>query len=76
VVSMAPDAVRGVYLSVNSLCWAVGYLVGPAIGGWAMDQPRSIADGFWLVSAFSVGAIVVTLRYLDRLVRVNAGDRL
>ena len=76
VVSMAPDAVRGVYLSVNSLCWAVGYLVGPAIGGWAMDQPRSIADGFWLVSAFSVGAIVVTLRYLDRLVRVNASDRL
>ncbi|NEQ23256.1 MAG: MFS transporter, partial [Microcoleus sp. SIO2G3] len=67
VVSIAPDALRGVYLSVNSLCWAIGYLVGPALGGWAMDQPRQIADNFWLASAFSVIAIVLTLRQLDRL---------
>lgn len=66
VVSLAPDALRGVYLSVNSLCWAIGYLIGPAIGGWAMDQPRQIADRFWLVTAFSAIAIVLPLRYLDR----------
>ena len=69
VVSLAPDALRGVYLSVNSLCWAIGYLIGPAIGGWAMDQPHEVADRFWLATAFSVIAIVLTLRHLDRLLQ-------
>ncbi|MBD2088862.1 MFS transporter [Microcoleus sp. FACHB-1515] len=73
VVSLAPDALRGIYLSVNSLCWAIGYLLGPAIGGWAMDQPDQIADSFWLVTALSVIAIVLPLRYLDR--SLDCSDR-
>lgn len=30
VTDLAPEPVRGVYLSVNSLCQAVGYFIGPA----------------------------------------------
>lgn len=51
VVALAPDALRGVYLSVNSMCWAVGYLIGPPLGGWALDQGAEVAHGFWLVLA-------------------------
>lgn len=69
VAHLAPESLRGVYLSINSLCWAVGYFIGPTVGGWAMDQARPIADGFWLISAFSVLPGIAILRYLDRLIR-------
>lgn len=69
VITLAPDSLRGVYLAVNSLCWALGYFIGPTIGGWAMDQSRAIADSFWLISALSVGVAVLILHYLDRLLR-------
>jgi MFS family permease len=71
VVALSPESLRGVYLSVNSLCWAFGYFIGPAIGGWAMDQSRHIADGFWLLSALSVGVTIPILYVLDRRIRRN-----
>jgi MFS family permease len=67
VANLAPDALRGVYLAINSLCWAVGYFIGPAVGGWAMDQPEAIAHGFWLISAASVLVAIVILKYLDQV---------
>ncbi|NJO41268.1 MAG: MFS transporter [Cyanobacteria bacterium RU_5_0] len=67
VVGLAPEALRGVYLSINSLCWAVGYFIGPTIGGWAMDQTGEIANGFWIIAASSVGIAITVLRYLDRI---------
>jgi MFS family permease len=69
VVGLAPESMRGVYLSINSLCWAVGYFIGPTIGGWAMDQPRWFADGFWIVSAVSVAMVVSILLSLNRSVQ-------
>jgi MFS family permease len=69
VVGLAPESMRGVYLSINSLCWAVGYFIGPTVGGWAMDQSRWLANGFWIVSALSVMIVLVVLQYLDRLVQ-------
>ncbi len=67
VADLAPESLRGVYLSVNSLCWAVGYLIGPPIGGFALDQPRPLADGFWLALALSVGFALLILQYLNRI---------
>ncbi|MBD2463877.1 MFS transporter [Oscillatoria sp. FACHB-1407] len=69
VITLAPDSLRGVYLAVNSLCWALGYFIGPTVGGWAMDQSQAIADGFWVVSALSVVVAIGILQYLDRLLR-------
>lgn len=66
VADLAPDSLRGVYLSVNSLCWAIGYLIGPPLGGFALDQSPWIAHGFWLALALSVGGAIAILRYLDR----------
>lgn len=65
VVNLAPEALRGVYLSVNSMCWAVGYFIGPPIGGWALDQSPLVANSFWLVAAGSIVPVLAVLYYLD-----------
>jgi MFS family permease len=66
VVELAPDSLRGVYLSINSLCWAAGAFIGPSLGGFALDQPRPLADTLWLALAVSVGMAVLILQYLGR----------
>lgn len=75
VVGLAPVSMRGVYLSVNSLCWAVGYFIGPTLGGWAMGQSTQLAQQFWLVAAVSVAGVVAVLQVLDRLIRVRDPER-
>jgi len=67
VVMFAPEAFRGVYLSINSLCWAIGYFLGPALGGWAMDQTPGFAQGFWVVSALSILPALGILVLLDAM---------
>lgn len=69
VVALAPDSLRGVYLSINSLCWAAGYFLGPILGGWAMDGDRSLANNFWVASAASILVCLVILRWLDLSIR-------
>lgn len=69
VVLLAPEAMRGVYLSINSLCWAVGYFIGPTVGGWAMGQSSTIAHRFWLVAALSIGIAIAILNALNRMLQ-------
>lgn len=66
VTDLAPESQRGVYLSINSLCWALGYFIGPPLGGWALDQPRTVADGFWLSLALSIVITIAILQYLNQ----------
>jgi MFS family permease len=72
VVSLAPDSLRGVYLSLNSQCWAIGYLIGPALGGAAMDQPQALANGYWLMLMGSIPIGLIILRALDRQLQTTA----
>lgn len=60
VVDIAPESLRGIYLSVNSQCWAIGYFIGPALGGWMLDQGEAIAHQYWLGLAFS-GLLILGL---------------
>lgn len=66
VVNLAPETMRGVYLSINSLCWAVGYFIGPTLGGWAMDQSDRIAEQFWWGAVFSGAVAIGILQILQR----------
>lgn len=66
VAELAPESLRGVYLSINSLCWAIGYLIGPPLGGLALDQVPRIATGYWLALALSVSGAVAILQILQR----------
>lgn len=69
VVDLAPESLRGIYLGVNSQCWAIGYFIGPPLGGWAMDQAPWIAHGFWLGMAASIVLAIAILQLLQRQMR-------
>jgi MFS family permease len=65
VVMLAPEAQRGVYLSINSMCWAVGYFIGPPLGGWALDQGPIALHIFWLTMALSALPALLILGWLE-----------
>lgn len=67
VVEMAPLSLRGAYLSLNSQCWAIGYLVGPTLGGWILDQPLAVIHGYWWVLAGSVVPGLMVVNTLEKM---------
>ena len=67
VAELAPESLRGVYFSINSQCWAIGYFIGPPLGGWALDHPQ-LTGYFWLTCAASVLFGLTILQYLKRLI--------
>jgi MFS family permease len=71
VVELAPESVRGIYLAINSQCWAIGYFIAPPLGGWALEISRSFAHSFWLLNAISIILGIVVLIYLDRLLKLR-----
>lgn len=66
-IDLAPESLRGVYLAVNSQCWAIGYLLGPPLGGWALDQSNFTAHGFWLGLSLSTLITILVLQQLGRM---------
>ncbi|RMD67553.1 MAG: MFS transporter, partial [Cyanobacteria bacterium J149] len=64
VVDISPESLRGIYFAINSQCWAIGYLIGPPLGGWVLDQGEVYAHNFWLILASSVAIAIFTLQYL------------
>lgn len=70
VADLAPESLRGVYLSINSQCWAIGYFIGPPLGGWALDHPQ-FTNYFWLSCATSILVGMGILQYLKRLIAVR-----
>ncbi|MBD2562280.1 MFS transporter [Nostoc linckia FACHB-391] len=67
VTELAPENQRGVYFSINALCWAVGSFIGHPLGGWALDQPQIITNSLWLGFILSVAIAVAILQYLNRI---------
>lgn len=64
IVDLAPISLRGIYFAINSQCWAIGYLIGPPLGGWVLDQGIIYANHFWLILAISVLIGMIILQYL------------
>lgn len=64
VGDMAPSDQRGIYFSLESECWAIGFLIGPALGGWALDHPVSGGANLWLALVSSTGLAGAILIYL------------
>ncbi|WP_100899630.1 MDR family MFS transporter [Nostoc flagelliforme] len=67
VTELAPENQRGVYFSINALCWAVGSFIGHPLGGWALDQPQIITNSYWLCFILSIAIAVAILQYLNRI---------
>jgi MFS family permease len=68
IADLAPASLRGVYTSINSLCWAAGYAIGPPLGGWALDRSPQFAHNFWLGLAATVPLVWAILWWLEGLV--------
>jgi MFS family permease len=66
IADIAPPDLRGVYTSINSLCWAVGYAIGPPLGGWALDRSPQFAHNFWLGLAATVPLVLAILSQLEK----------
>ncbi len=69
VAGLAPDSLRGTYLAINAQCWAIGYLIGPPLGGWALDQTPQIVYLYWLILGFSVIVGILILYSLSRQIK-------
>ncbi|PSB24538.1 MFS transporter [Stenomitos frigidus] len=70
-VELAPESLRGVYLAVNSQCWAIGAFIGPPLGGWALDQSPFVAHSLWIGLALSVSIAILVLQVLDRMMQCD-----
>lgn len=71
VSDLAPESQRGVYLSINSLCWACGYFIGPILGGWTLDQARGAIGYLWIGLLATVGIAIAILQYLGRIIKAE-----
>ena len=69
IVDLSPPSLRGVYFALNSQCWAIGYLIGPPLGGWVLDKSALYAHNFWLVAAASITIGIVILWYLEKMIK-------
>jgi MFS family permease len=67
ITELAPEPLRGVYIALDAQCWTIGYLIGPSLGGWSLDQSSSIINGLWATIALSTLIGLVILQYLHRL---------
>ncbi|MDM9585094.1 MFS transporter [Nostoc sp. GT001] len=67
VTELAPENQRGVYFSINALCWAIGSFIGHPLGGWALDRPQIITNTYWLGFILSVAIAAAILQYLNRI---------
>ncbi len=70
VADLAPKSLRGIYFSINSQCWAIGYFIGPTVGGWALDHP-DLTLYFWLICAVSIFLGLGILQYLQRIITLQ-----
>lgn len=67
VADLAPESLRGIYFSISSQCWAIGYFIGPSLGGWALDRPGFILY-YWLIFAASILLGWGILQYLQKMI--------
>ena len=67
IADIAPESLRGVYLAINSQCWAIGYFIGPSIGGYALDRSANFVMTYWLTCAISIIFGIAILSHLKKI---------
>lgn len=76
VSSLAPGNLRGIYFALESQCWAIGFMIGPAIGGWALDHPTTLGTNFWLLLVAGGGVATGILWFLKQQLVVSVSGNL
>jgi len=74
VADLAPDRLRGRYMAVSTTSWQLGFVIGPAVGGFVLEaEPLALwplAAGVCLVAA--LGSLALE-RGLPRELRLTPG---
>lgn len=66
ISELAPANLRGAYTAIAYQCWAIGYVIGPIIGGWLIDQSHAVAQYTWIAVALSTLSGLVVLQVLSK----------
>lgn len=66
IAELAPPALRGVYTAIAYQCWSIGFVIGPILGGWAIDQAAPVLQEFWLSVAGTTLLGLLVLQWLDQ----------
>ncbi|WP_245912435.1 MFS transporter [Brunnivagina elsteri] len=66
ISELAPANLRGAYTAIAYQCWAIGYVIGPIIGGWLIDQSHAVAKYTWIAVALSTISGLVVLQILNK----------
>ncbi|MBF2063559.1 MAG: MFS transporter [Calothrix sp. C42_A2020_038] len=66
ISELAPASLRGVYTAIAYQCWTIGYVIGPIIGGWAIDQSRNVAQNAWLAISLTTLSGLAILQVLNK----------
>ncbi|MEL6603628.1 MAG: MFS transporter [Cyanobacteria bacterium J06614_10] len=74
VGEMSPPDQRGIYFSLESECWGIGFLIGPALGGWVLDHPVNGGANLWLALVISTGIPGAILLYLKQQLSQQSSD--
>lgn len=76
-VDLAPPALVGRYLALSSLSWQVGWIVGPAAGGFVLQhRPLALWPAAAAVNLACAGAALALERRLPEAVRLTPRDAL
>ncbi len=71
ISEIAPNSLLGTYQAIHAQCWAIGYLIGPPLGGWALDQSPQIMYNFWMILSGSVILGILVLLTLNKQLKQN-----
>jgi MFS family permease len=71
LVEIAPANLIGIYFSVNAQCWAIGYFIGPLIGGFILDQSPLIIKSYWFIVGASISLGLMILSFLQKLIFIK-----
>ncbi len=69
VGELSPLSTRGIYFSLESQGWSLGFLIGPALGGWVLDRGSVWSSNLWLglmASTLVSAILVVWLKYQSK----------
>lgn len=69
ITDLAPNELRGIYFSFYGQAWAIGFIIGPMLGGWILDQSANYVHNYWLIAAASINLGLVSLWYLQKIMK-------
>jgi predicted MFS family arabinose efflux permease len=72
VADLAPPRLRGRYMAVSTMSWEIGFVVGPAIGGFVLDhQPLALWPLAAAVCLLAGGGALALERGMPRELRLT-----